>query len=180
MKKKKILLGMVLSAVFAAVCAVCAWITVPSVVPFTMQTFAVFVTLGLLGGKLGTAAIALYLLLGAVGIPVFAGFTGGFGRLIGATGGYLVGFLAICVCVWISEKISSSFWCLLAAMAVGLALCYLFGTLWYVTVFAKTKPIGFGSALMTCVVPFILPDLAKLAVAAIITKRLKPAIKKIV
>ncbi len=170
-----------LSAVFAAVCAVCAWITVPSVVPFTMQTFAVFVTLGLLGGKLGTAAIALYLLLGAVGIPVFAGFTGGFGRLIGATGGYLVGFLAICVCVWISEKISSSFWCLLAAMAVGLALCYLFrhAVVCY-GIRKKTKPIGFGSALMTCVVPFILPDLAKLAVAAIITKRLKPVIKKIV
>ena len=82
-------------ALGAALISVCAWITVPLTVPFTMQLFAVFFVLTALGGRNGTIAIAVYLLLGAVGCPVFAGFTGGFGALIGMTGGYLIGMLLI-------------------------------------------------------------------------------------
>ena len=81
------------TGILAALIAVCSWISIPTAVPFTLQTFAVFLTLGLLGGRLGTLAVTVYLLLGAVGLPVFAGFHGGLGAFLGATGGYLVGFL---------------------------------------------------------------------------------------
>ena len=82
---------MALCALFAALLAVCAWLVIPiGDVPFTLQTFGVFAALGLLGGKRGTIAIAVYLLLGAVGAPVFAGFKGGPGALFGATGGCLL------------------------------------------------------------------------------------------
>ena len=80
------------TGILAALIAVCSWISIPTAVPFTLQTFAVFLTLGLLGGRLGTLAVTVYLLLGAVGLPVFAGFHGGLGAFLGATGGYLVGF----------------------------------------------------------------------------------------
>ena len=81
------------TALMAVVLCICSWITVPFAVPFTMQTFAVFCSLLLLGGKLGTLSIGVYILLGMVGLPVFSGFRGGIGHIIGPTGGYIVGFL---------------------------------------------------------------------------------------
>ena len=81
-------------AVFAVIMAVCSWISVPYVVPFTLQTFAVFLAVGVLGGKRGTLAVLIYILLGCVGLPVFAGFSGGIGVVLGSTGGYIVGFLS--------------------------------------------------------------------------------------
>lgn len=88
------------TGILAALIAVCSWISIPTAVPFTLQTFAVFLTLGLLGGRLGTLAVTVYLLLGAVGLPVFAGFHGGLGAFLGATGGYLVGFLFTALTMW--------------------------------------------------------------------------------
>ena len=82
-------------AIGAALIAVCAWISIPADVPFTLQTFAIFTVCGLLGGKRGTVSVLVYLLLGAVGAPVFAGFRGGFASLLGTTGGYLVGFASV-------------------------------------------------------------------------------------
>ena len=82
-------------ALMAALIALCAWISVPlGPVPFTMQTFGIFAALGLLGGRRGTLAFLIYLLLGIVGLPVFSGFSAGAGVLFGATGGYLLGYLA--------------------------------------------------------------------------------------
>lgn len=92
--------------VFAALLAIFSWISIPTVVPFTLQTFGVFLALTVLGGKRGTLAILVYILLGAMGLPVFSGFTGGFGRLLGTTGGYIVGFLATGLLYIIYEDIS--------------------------------------------------------------------------
>ena len=94
-------------AVCAALMAVCSWISIPATVPFTLQTFAVFCSLGLLGGRRGTAAILVYLLLGALGVPVFAGFSGGIGILFGTTGGYLLGFILMGLVYWLGERLSS-------------------------------------------------------------------------
>ena len=77
------IVAMVQIALFAAIIAVCSWIQIPMTVPFTMQTFAVFCALATLGGKGGTISILIYIVLGAVGVPVFAGFTGGIGILCG-------------------------------------------------------------------------------------------------
>ena len=84
---------MVYISFFAIVIAIGSWISIPTMIPFTLQTFAVFITVGILGGKRGAAAVSLYILLGVVGIPVFAGFKGGIGVLLGNTGGYILGFL---------------------------------------------------------------------------------------
>ena len=83
-------------ALCAALLAPCAWLSVPTQPPFTMQTFGVFLTLLLLGAKDGAIAIGLYILLGAMGAPVFSGFNGGMGALLGPTGGYIAGFLLLC------------------------------------------------------------------------------------
>ena len=80
-------------AVFAVIMAICSWISIPAAVPFTLQTFGVFVAVGVLGGKRGTLSILVFILLGAIGVPVFAGFSGGIGVLAGTTGGYIIGFL---------------------------------------------------------------------------------------
>lgn len=76
---------MVYIAVFAVLIAICSWISIPTTVPFTLQTFAIFLAVGVLGGKRGSLSVLIYILLGAVGIPVFAGFSGGFGTLLGST-----------------------------------------------------------------------------------------------
>ena len=81
------------TALGAALMTICAWISIPAQVPFTLQTFAVFFVTALLGLKCGTLSVIVYLLLGAVGLPVFAGFKGGLGSLMGVTGGYLLGFV---------------------------------------------------------------------------------------
>ena len=84
-------------ALFAVLMAVCAWITIPlpkPLVQFTMQTFAMFMALTVLGGRRGLYTMLVYLLLGAVGIPVFSGFRGGIGVLLDTTGGYIIGFVA--------------------------------------------------------------------------------------
>lgn len=80
-------------SIFAVLIAVCSWISIPAAVPFTLQTMGVFTAVGILGGRRGSMAVLIYILLGIIGIPVFAGFTGGIGVLAGTTGGYIVGFL---------------------------------------------------------------------------------------
>lgn len=161
-------------ALGAALIAVCAWITIPFTVPFTMQLFAVFFVLTVLGGRNGTIAIAVYLLLGSIGIPVFSGFKGGFGVLIGMTGGYLVGMLLIGLVYWLMTKLlKPSVWTELIAFAIGLLLCYAFGTLWFSTLNVEKS---FYASLAVCVVPFILPDILKLVLAYFVGRKLRPLI----
>ena len=93
-------------AVFAVLMAVCSWISVPTAVPFTLQTFAVFMAVGVLGGRRGTMSVALYIILGAVGVPVFAGMTEGIGILTGTTGRYIVGFLFSALVMWAIKEAS--------------------------------------------------------------------------
>ncbi len=166
---------MALCALFAALIAVCSWISVPAAVPFTLQTFAVFAAVLLLGGKRGSLAVAVYLLLGAVGVPVFSGFKGGIGALLGPTGGYILGFLISALLIWaVTARFGESLGVLVAALLLGLAVCYAFGTAWFVVVYSRAKgPISVGSALGMCVVPFILPDLCKIALALLLSSRLK-------
>ena len=91
--------NMALCGLFTAILTVCAWISIPvGDMVITLQTFGIFLTLGLLGGKYGTVTMLVYLLLGAVGAPVFSGFRGGLGALLGTTGGYLFGFMLTCLC----------------------------------------------------------------------------------
>lgn len=168
-------------AVCAAMMAVCAWISIPAAVPFTMQTFGVFLTVGLLGGKRGSISIAIYLLLGAIGLPVFAGFSGGLGYMLGVTGGYIIGFLFSALAMWVIERLFGSGRIVLAvSMVIGLLVCYAFGTAWFMTVYARnTGAITLGAALGWCVIPYIIPDLIKIALALLLTRRLKPLLAQV-
>lgn len=167
-----------LIALFTAIMAVCSWISIPAAVPFTLQTFAVFLTVGLLGGKRGTITVLVYLLLGAIGIPVFSGFTGGIGHLLGPTGGYIIGFIFSALMMWLAEKLfGKSLPVLAVSMAVGLIVCYAFGTAWFIAVYTRTnEAVGLLTALGWCVFPYIIPDVIKIIVALILSRRLRPVL----
>ena len=165
-------------ALFAVLMAVCAWITIPlpkPLVQFTMQTFAMFMALTALGGRRGLYAMLVYLLLGAVGIPAFSGFRGGIGVLLDTTGGYIIGFVAAALLYWlVTAKCGDSMPVVIAACVLGLAVCYAFGTAWFLVVYARNVgPIGLATALGWCVFPYISPDLAKLALAVAVSRRVK-------
>lgn len=166
---------LVLTAMFAALTAVCAWISIPATVEFTLQIFAVFAALEILGGRNGTFATLVYILIGAVGLPVFAHFTGGIGVLAGSTGGYIVGFLCIGLIYWAAETfIGKHIAVRVAAMIVGLVVCYAFGTAWFMLVYTKENgAVTLIQALKWCVIPFIPFDLAKMALAVITANRVK-------
>ena len=149
----------------------------PPLVPFTMQTFAVFFTLLLLGGKRGTLSVLVYLLLGAAGVPVFSHFTGGAGVLLGPTGGYLIGFLLTGLIYLAAEQLSDRR-LLAAALPAGLLVCYAFGTAWFLVVYTRTKgAVSVGTALTWCVLPFVIPDLAKLWLAHFLAARVRSAVR---
>ena len=170
---------LVLSAFFAALTAVCSWISIPAAVPFTLQTFAVFLTLLLLPARQGILAIAVYLLLGTAGLPVFSGFRGGPSVLFGPTGGYLTGFLLTGLVALIFEKLRwTGFPLKLCGLALGLLLCYTAGTVWFVLTYTA-GPMTVGTALSLCVLPFLIPDGIKLALAALIARRTAPLIAKL-
>ena len=101
MKNPHQTIDLVYIALGAVLISICSWISIPTTVPFTMQTFAEFFVLSALGGKRGTVAIIVYILLGAVGIPVFSNFTSGIGILLGNTGGYIVGFVFMGLVYWL-------------------------------------------------------------------------------
>lgn len=165
--------------VFAALMAVCSWIAVPTAVPFTLQTLGVFLAVGLLGGKLGTAAVVVYVLLGAFGLPVFANFSGGAGVLLSNTGGYIIGFIFSALFMWAMEHLlGRRTWVLLVSMLAGLVICYAFGTAWFMLLYMRTTgPVGLVTVLGWCVFPFVVPDLLKILLAMTITARLRPYVR---
>ena len=167
-------------ALCAVLIAVCSWITVPAAVPFTLQTFAVFTSCALLGGKRGLCAVALYMLLGAVGLPVFSGFGAGVGVLFGPTGGYILGFVFAALAMWgVEAKFGRGVAARVTGMALGLVLCYAFGTAWFMAVYTRANgPIALGAALSMCVLPFIVPDCVKIALAVLVSARLAPLLAR--
>ena len=159
-------LDLTLTALFSVIICVCSWISIPSAIPFTLQTFAVFLTMLLLGGKRGTTAVLLYILLGAVGLPVFHSFTGGIGILIGPSGGYITGFLLLSLTYWlITIKAGEKLWIKALALLSGLLLCYAVGCVQFTIV----SGAAVKSAVLTCVVPFILPDILKLFLSIVLS-----------
>ncbi|MGE4353372.1 MAG: biotin transporter BioY [Oscillospiraceae bacterium] len=166
-------------SLMAALIAICAWISIPTAVPFTMQTFGVFVAAGLLGPKRSSISILVYMLLGAVGLPVFSNFTGGIGILLGKTGGYIVGFIFLALIEgWTARRYKGSMKALFLSMVVGIMICYAFGSAWFIMVYAASSgAVGLMTVLGWCVFPFIIPDLAKMALALIVIRRVSPLLK---
>lgn len=195
-KRKYETIDLAYMALGAVLIALCSWISIPAVVPFTMQTFAVFLVLLILGGKRGTMTIVVYVLLGAVGLPVFSQFGAGIGVLLGSTGGYILGFIFMGLTYRLvtgaagrsrSGKVrwtgttgmgrsDKARWAGAAALVLGLLVLYAFGTAWYMFMYARTQGgAGLMSVLLLCVIPFVIPDLIKLALALALARRLAPA-----
>ncbi|MBQ1398670.1 MAG: biotin transporter BioY [Clostridia bacterium] len=166
-------------ALSAAIITICAWISIPTVVPFTLQTFAVFAISGIFGLKRSVLSMGVYLLLAAIGVPVLSGFKGGFDKLVGTTGGYILGFVFIAVIVgYTSDRFGRRVLPLVLSMLLGLLLCYTFGTAWFMLIYARTSgSVGLGTVLGWCVLPFILPDCIKLACAVALANRVGKYVK---
>ena len=164
--------------VFATIISICSWISIPASVPFTLQTLGVFTAVGLLGGKRGSFSVLVYIRLGMIGVPVFSGFSGGIGVILGTTGGYIAGFLLSALLMWGMERIFGRGKIILAiSMVAGLLVCYAFGTMWFMFVYThNTGSVGLSAVLGWCVIPFIIPDLIKIAAALFLTGRLKKAL----
>ena len=171
---------MVYMAVCAALMAICAWITVPMAVPFTMQTFAMGLCAGLLSPRRSGLTVLVYILLGAVGLPVFSGFNAGAGALAGPTGGYIIGFLPMTVVASVLlRRAGTGFLPRMLALAAGLLVCYAFGTVWFLWAYTRSSgAIGLVTVLAKCVFPFVLPDLVKLALAEAVARRLVPLLHR--
>ena len=127
-------------AIFAVLIAICSWISIPMTVPFTLQTFGVFMAVGVLGGKRGSLAVLVYILLGAIGVPVFAGFSGGLGILLNNTGGYIIGFLFSALVMWAMESLWGKKACYSDSFhGSWLIVCYAMGTIWFMVVYKNHR-----------------------------------------
>jgi len=165
----------VYASLFAALVAVGAFISIPiGPVPIVLQNFFVLVAALLLGPSWGAAAVAVYLLSGLCGLPVFAGGTAGIGRIMGPTGGYLLGYLpAVFTAAWISRKGGGRAWVDIAAMICGSLLVYGCGVPWLKMV----TGMPFSKALAVGMAPFLIGDVLKIAAAVPVVKALRPIVK---
>lgn len=155
-------------------------------IPFTLQTFAVFLVLMTIGGKRGTIAVVVYILLGLIGVPVFAGFKSGPAALIGPTGGFILGFIFVGLAYWgmefFGKKVKTS---APKSIVVGIiegiiceVVLYVFGVAWFMIMYTKnTGPVGLGTVMGLCVIPFLLPDAAKLVLAVITSLKTSRIVK---
>lgn len=163
-------------AMFAALTVICSQIAVPlpGSVPMSLSTFAVMLAGALLGTWGGAVSQLVYVLLGAVGVPVFAGFQAGLGRLAGPTGGFIIGFIVMALVIGlIISRFGTGYAVTAAAMAAGTAACYLFGTVWYIVLMKSPLLPALGA----CVLPFLPGDLLKILLAAFCAVRLRRAVK---
>ena len=171
----------VVTGVMAVLIAICSWISIPTAVPFTLQTFGVFMAVEVLGGKRGTIAVLIYILLGAVGLPVFAGFSGGIGVLLRSTGGYIIGFVFCALLMWLMENtLGRSTFIRILSMVLGLIVCYAVGTLWFMHIYTRDQgAVSVLTVLGWCVFPFIIPDLVKIALAYLLAPRIRGALQNL-
>ncbi|MCH4072167.1 biotin transporter BioY [Pseudoramibacter sp.] len=164
--------NLIFAALLAAFMAIIGPLSIPlpGGVPLSLLTFGLFLSAYLLGWRLGTLSVLIYLLLGLVGLPIFSGFTAGAGRLFGPTGGYLIGYIPAAL---IAGKLCAKhrkFLPAVLSMLAGSVVCLAIGTFWYMGV-THTALIP---ALIVCVVPFIPGDIAKMAGAAAVGRILSP------
>lgn len=162
---------LVLAALMAALTAVCSQILIPlPPIPINLALFAVHLCGALLGARYGMLSMAVYALLGAVGVPVFAGFGSGPAALFGKTGGYILGYVLCAGVVGaLSRRLGFTFPRLCVCMTVGLLVCYAFGTAWFMALTGT----GLAASLSYCVLPFLPGDALKIALAATLALRLR-------
>ena len=160
-------------ALLSAIMCVCAMINIPLAVPITLQTLALSFGLFFLGGKLTLLSTLIYVSIGALGVPVFSGFSGGVARLFDATGGFIIGIPLAALLYWCFEFFFKAKGRAKLPIAIAAhAMLYLSGSLWYAFVYLGGERGAFLTALLVAVLPFIIPDLVKLVLAYLIAKRI--------
>lgn len=159
-------------AISVGIIALSAWLSIPCPVPFTMQSVAVMSVAGILGAKKGMLATAIYLFLGCVGVPVFAGFQSGIYVLLGTTGGYLIGFLFLAFITGLGAERRKRNTVLILYMVFGMLVVYVFGTTWYALLYGGSVKAIF----MACVIPFLLPDVIKLGLSYVLICRIRKSV----
>ena len=176
MKNRFPIRQLVMCALFAALTAVCAQIQIPMwPVPVTLQVLPILLCAALMGPRYATLMTVVYLLMGLVGLPVFSGMGAGPGKLFGTTGGYLIGFIACAfVAALLMDRLGRKWWQQVIAMAVGVLVCYVFGTAWFMLL----SGTGLWQSLMWCVIPFLLGDAVKIILAALLSVRLYEPMKR--
>lgn len=179
-KRKLKTIDVIYIGLFAALIAVCSWIQIPLTVPITLQTMGICIASGLLGTKRGTFAVIVYILLGIIGVPVFAGFTSGIGIVLNTTGGYIIGFIFTTLIVGvITNLLGKKAWVYAFSMVLGIAVCYIFGTIWFIVVYNRgnANPTSLATVIGWCVTPFIIPDIVKTALSTIICTKVNKYVK---
>lgn len=161
-------------ALMAAVTCILGPLSLPiGPVPISFTNLAIYFAVILLGTKKGTISYLVYLLIGLVGVPVFSGFTGGPGKLLGPTGGYLIGFIFMAlISGFFIEHFHYKIGMSIVGMILGTIVTYVFGTAWL----AIEAGMGFYAALMAGVIPFIIGDLIKIFIAAFLGLQIKKRI----
>lgn len=172
--------NMVICAVFAAILCVLAVITIPiGPVPITFGVLGVLLTAVILGPKKGAIAVLVYILLGAVGLPVFSGFKGGFQVLLGPTGGYIWSYIIVALFVGaFTKNLPDNKWLamlkIFVVCIIGVAICYAMGTVQFMAV----QKTDLSKALALCVLPFIPFDAAKSLITAFLGYTVSGILKK--
>ena len=154
---------MTMVALMAAVLCVLAPFSIPiGPVPVSLATFGLYVAVIVLGMKKATVVCLMYLLIGFVGLPVFSGFSGGPVKLLGPTGGYLLGYILLTVVAgYFVDKFPGKRGMCVLGLALGTAACYVVGTTWM----AVQMELTFVTALLVGVVPFLIGDVVKIVVS---------------
>ncbi len=169
--RRRALAKLVTTALAAACIAVLApWAIPVGAVPMTLGLLGVFLAGSVLGAGRGGLAVLVYLSLGAVGVPVFGGFTGGIGCFLSPTGGFLIGYFFCALIVGLSRKCRKT-WLLPAFMACGLLVCYALGAVWY----GIMGGLPFSVACAASILPFLPADAVKLVAACLLTPPLRRA-----
>ena len=160
-----------LVGVMAAVTCILGPLSLPiGVVPISLTNLVIYFAIYVLGGKRGTLSYMVYLFIGLVGLPVFSGFSGGFPKLFGPTGGYLIGFIFMAFISGIFiDKFSNKIYMCFLGMVLGTIVTYIFGSAWL----AYEAHIGFNKALAVGVLPFIPGDIAKMVLASLIGPQIR-------
>jgi len=159
---------------FTAILAVLSIIQIPmpSGVPITLQTFAMALCGYVLGAKKGTASTCIYLCVGAIGVPVFAGMTGGLSCFVGYTGGFLWGFIFLTLLCGLAMNCKNKLLQIVLGIA-GLLICHLLGSIWYAIV-AST---GFWSSVLLVSVPYLVKDVLSVAGAYLVAVAVRKALR---
>lgn len=177
-KKKIKTATLVLIGLMAAITCIMGPFSIPlpfNLVPISLTNLVIYFTIYILGMKKGTISYCIYLLIGLVGLPVFSAFTGGPGKLLGPTGGYLIGFIFLAlISGFFIDKWSDNMFLCMTGMVLGTIVCYIFGTIWL----AYQANMNFGAALWAGVIPFIPGDVIKMIMALLLAPQIRNRLKK--